>query len=188
MRVVCLTNRGEGLPPSYLDPIGGYDKATIFPLEPRKEYAVYALTLRRGGVWYYIVDDRLLDYPVWHPAPLFKVEDPRVSRYWVFAFHGQGIRDGDAVFAFREWAEDPLSFYDRLSDGDSDAVAVFRRYRELMDIEFSNRGEQPVAESLDDGWLLCPACREAWRTTAVGTLVRCPNCSVLLRNPAMGLR
>ncbi len=108
-----------------------------------------------------------------------------MSRYWIFGLHDLGLRSGDVVFAFRDWAVEPIEFYDRLSDGESDAVAAFDKYRELMDLEFSTESVLDYADLLGDGWLLCPSCREAWQTSAVGELVRCPQCSVVLRNPRL---
>src|SRR6266496_282295 len=118
MRVECTAASGAALPDTYIDPAGGYTKHTLFPLSVGTRYIVYAITLRRGGVWYYLLDDRQLEYPVWYPAPLLRVVDSRLSRYWVFGFHQAGMRDGDAVFAFPEWADDPFGFYDALSDGE----------------------------------------------------------------------
>ena len=185
MKVRCVSKSGAELLESYLDPEGGFDRATIFPLELGKEYLVYAVTLRRGGVWYYLLDERGIEYPVWSPAPLFEVSDPRLSQYWIFGFHGGGVRSGDAVFAFVEWASDPLGYYDKLSDGEVNARSVFRRYRELMELEFDMQVDRPAAEELGDGWMMCPQCREAWQTSVSGPLLKCPNCSAILKNPRL---
>jgi hypothetical protein len=139
MRVRCVSNTGAGLPSSFLDERGGYRRNTKYEISLHRVYTVYALTLRRGHVWYYICDDRELGYPVWHPAPLFEVVDPTLSRYWIFA-HGSPERDGDVVFAFREWADDPGGYYDRLSDREPEATGTFRRYRQLMDAEGLDSG------------------------------------------------
>lgn len=158
---------------------------TIFPLQVGKDYVIYALTLRRGGVWYYLLDESGVGYPVWFPAPLFEVSDSRLSKYWVFGFHEAGLRAGDAVFAFAEWANDPLNFYDGLSDGRAEIRSVFQRYRELMDVEFDNETAGPIAEDLGDGWMMCPNCREAWQTSVNGPLLKCPHCATVLKNPRL---
>jgi len=185
MKVSCLSNSGAELPECYVDPGSGFDRTTIFPLELGKEYTVYAVTLRQGGVWYYLLDERGVDYPVWSPAPLFEVTDRRLSQYWLFGFHNAGIRPGDAVFAFVEWSSDPLDYYDKLSDGDTEARLIFRKYRDLMELEFDTQADRPAAEDLGDGWMMCPQCREAWQTSVNGALVKCPNCSTILRNPRL---
>ena len=147
------------------------------------EYLVYALTIRRGQVWYYVLDERRLGYPIWHPAMLFDVVDGRISRHWLFAMPEQGVRDGDVLFAFPEWTRDPVGYYDQLSNGDAKALGVFDRFRALMDLEFAGDVDRLLAEALGDGWIMCPQCKEAWQTTATGELLRCPECGTILRNP-----
>jgi len=185
MRVRCIANQGTQLPASYLDPAGGFDHRTAFSLTIGHAYTVYALTIRRCGVWFYTVDESGVNYPIWQPAPLFEVTDGRPSRYWVFGFHDRGLRDGDAVFAVRDWAEAPGEFYDRLSDGEPAAREVFGKYRDLMDLEASNPTLRDTAEEVANGWLYCPRCHEAWRHTLAASNVRCPNCGTILRNPRL---
>ena len=141
MKVHCRANSGADLPTAFLDEAAGFGRGARFHVTPGLLYTVYALTTRRGRIWYYICDDRHLNYPVWYPAPLFDVTDRSLSRFWVFAYVSFE-RDGDAVFAFKEWADDPGGFYDRLSDGDPSAVEVFRDYRRLMELEGSSGSEE----------------------------------------------
>src|SRR4051812_30735358 len=108
MRVRCMASTGTALPDSYIDSVGGYGREAILPITVGASYLVFALTIRRGGVWYYVLDDQDLGFPVWYPAPLFEVIDARLSRFWIFGFSDDGRRDGDALFAFREWALNPL--------------------------------------------------------------------------------
>lgn len=183
MRVRCVANTGLAIPHKWIDDLGGYGRDSLFPLTIDGEYLVVALTLRQGTVWYYLLDDLKLDYPVWYPAVLFEVTDARLSRFWVFAFVNEGIRDGDAVLAFKQWAADPLGYYDRLTDGESVATSLFVSYLEKMEFEFAPSDLAAVGEDLGDGWTLCPRCHEAWRNSAVGELLRCPSCSAKLRNP-----
>jgi hypothetical protein len=185
MKVRCVANSGDRLPDLYLDPAGGYTNTTRFELTKNKVYVVYAITLRRGGVWYYVLDESGVGYPVWIPAPLFEITDARISQYWTFGFADAGLRDGSALFAFAEWARDPADFYDRLTDGESSAVDVFGKYRELMELEFQESPGASVAEDMGDGWMLCPNCRTSWRSPARGESLRCPHCKAILRNPAL---
>jgi hypothetical protein len=136
VRIRCISNRGADIPDDGREPRAGISSDTLFPLTVGKEYVVYGWTVWRAYPWYYIADDNHSYYPVWHPAPLFEVVDGRLSRYWVYSYHRAVSRyDRDApVVAFREWAEDPY-FYDRLTDGDAEAIATFRRYQELTDRE-----------------------------------------------------
>jgi|SRR6185437_10247324 len=185
MKVRCTSSKGTSLPELYLDSAGGYRADTIFPLRIGKEYIVYALTLRRGGIWYYLLDESGVGYPVWFPAPLFEVSDSRISQYWIFGFHDAGLRAGDAIFSFVEWASDPLTFYDNLTDGEVRSRDVFQRYQELMELEFDTGTTRPAAEDIGDGWMMCSNCREAWQTSVNGPLLKCPNCGAVLKNPRL---
>ena len=135
MKVRCISNTGVDLPERYLDEMAGYTAATVFEIKKTIEYVVYALAVRRSGVWYYVVDNSGVGYPIWHPAPLFELVDTRVSRYWRLGFVQEGPLEESSIFAFTEWADSPLEFYDRLSDGDAEAVAHFSRAKGLIDAE-----------------------------------------------------
>ena len=185
MKVRCSSNRGADLPESYLDSAAGFGNTAIFPIRPGRDYVVYALTLRRGRFWYYILDETGAKYPVWHPAALFDVVDGRPSRYWLFGFHDKGLRDGDALFAFADWARHPFEYYDRLTDGEVIARQTFERFRDLMSLEFDDPNIDLFADDLGHGWLMCPNCREAWHAPLRGALIRCPSCSEELRNPSL---
>ncbi len=39
------------------------------------------------------------------------------------------------IIAFEEWVADPI-YYDKLTDRDEDAEALFKKYKGLMDEEF----------------------------------------------------
>ncbi len=75
MRVRCIANSGKSLPDSCLHPDIGIAAQTRFPLELGREYVVYAITLFRDAMWYYVFDSNDLPYPVWRLAQLFDVED-----------------------------------------------------------------------------------------------------------------
>jgi len=184
VRVRCQANSGARLPLAYLDPSGGYRSTTAFPLQIEKEYVVYAITLKSGGVWYYLLDENRVGYPVWYPAPLFSITDHRLSRFWVFGGIDSEIRNGNAILAPVEWARDPAGYYDRLSDRRPDAVESFARYRDLLDSEYRDESVNSKAEDLGDGWLMCPKCSNAWSAPIRGEMVRCPQCGERLVSPA----
>jgi hypothetical protein len=185
MLVRCVTRNATDLGIPYLDPRAGYGPEAVFELTLGKEYVVYALTIRNGGIWYYVIDESGVEYPIWHPAPLFQVADPRVSRYWTFGFSEGGLRAGSALFAYGEWAREPAGYYDRLTDGNPEALQIFRVYRELFELEFAIQSVEVAAEGLPDGWLHCPNCRESWREPVRGEMLRCPACRQVLLNPAL---
>lgn len=182
MKIKCTAARGEQLPASYVDQSAGFGRDAKFHLKLQKEYDVVALTLRQGGVWYYVEDESGREYPIWYPAPLFALTDNRLSRYWRFGFTDGGLRDGSVVFAFPEWANDPADYYDRLTDKEPRAMQVYRAYRELLVLEYRSADTQN-AVTLEGGWLQCPNCAEAWNADLRGELVRCPKCRLIWGNP-----
>jgi hypothetical protein len=184
MRVKCISKEGRTLPYLYLDPEGGYAPDSLFELTRDREYVVYALTVRRGAVWYYVLDESGVPYPTWHPAALFEITDPRTSRYWTVGIADQGLQDGSAVVAFAQWANDPLDFYGKLTDGDAEASATFAKIGTLMDREFAGIGTVPGAEDISDGWLYCPVCRWTWQQPIRREHIGCPHCHTLLNNAA----
>src|SRR5579871_5531772 len=82
MKVICIARRGETLPEEYLDSRLPRTRETDFHLTVGKEYVVYAIGVSAEQVWYYVVDDDNLWFPIRKPAPLFKVVDDRVSHHW----------------------------------------------------------------------------------------------------------
>lgn len=152
MRIKCIANEGKDLPEDCLDPRGGYGREAKFALIIGKEYNVYAITLFRGYVWYYICDEDYFSYPIWNPAPLFEVVDGRISRYWKYNFTKGDKRwpGTKTIFAFEEWANDPYNYYDRLTNGNETEVAIFKRYKDLMDVEFSDPSVSKIATDLEE--------------------------------------
>lgn len=139
MRVRAVANTGAALPDSALREGHVYSEQ-LFMLTLGREYVVYAMTVDSGHPWFYIVDDDLHPWPMWHPGPLFELVDGRVSRYWVFGYaprddDAQGRAVPNAEFAFPEWIREPM-FLDRLTDNEQPEVSVFARYKSLMDDEF----------------------------------------------------
>src|SRR6266478_6039238 len=134
MKIVCVARRGETLPDHYLDPRIPRTREHDFRLTLGREYVVYAVAIRKDQVWYYVVDDTDSWFPIYKPAPLFKIVDDRVSRHWRVKLT-PGNLDHEVLLAFEEWASDD-QFYDRLSDKEQAEVRVFRERRQQMDEEF----------------------------------------------------
>ena len=66
------------------------------------------------------------------PAPLFAIIDGAISPTWRVGAHG--LDRSEVIIAYREWADDP-TYYERLVDGDPEAVESFRRNKALLDAE-----------------------------------------------------
>jgi hypothetical protein len=93
-----------------------------------QKYVVYAVAIRNQQVWYYVVDDDNLWFPIYKPAPLFNIVDDRVSRHRRVKLT-PGNLDHEVLLAFEEWASGD-QFYDRLSDKEHAEVRVFRERRQ----------------------------------------------------------
>ncbi len=133
MLVRCVSNLPQSLPDSYRDKKHGYADDARLPLTVGKAYVVFAVTSYIGGFWFYVADEDFTYYPVWRPAPLFELIDGRLSRTWRAGLQGSSRKEW--VLAFDEWAADPL-YYERLVNGDAEAIQIFERNRRVMEAEF----------------------------------------------------
>jgi len=150
-------------------------------------YVVYALVVRRGFPWYFIADDLYgrLSYPLAYAANFFDIIDNRVSRCWTIGFRQSGRRReniSELLITFKEWVDDAM-FFERLIDGNDREIAIFRRYKAFMDLEYPAPWVDAKAELLQDSWVMCPECNEAWESGMSTGMTRCPKCSKVLLNP-----
>jgi hypothetical protein len=186
MRVKCVTNKAALLPKDYARNLGGYDLSTEFALIPGKEYLVYAIILYSRYSpypWYQLCDETHSYRSNQNPAQLFEITDPKISRYWVYSFGKDTTADGFHMkLTFREWAFNPY-YEDELLEGEGEALPIFRRYKELMDLEFPDPSVLETSADLGKNWVMCPFCEESWEANTTDGMVRCPNCKKLSHNP-----
>jgi len=145
MKVACISNTGKDLPEKVLDlePYSTLKREKIFSgITIGRVYIVYGFTIVKDFVWYYLCDDNYserdyMPFPLWYPSPLFEIIDRRLSKYWEFdAQPGERCESPSGVIvAFPEWAKDPF-YYDRLTDGFEPEIALFRKYKKLIDAEY----------------------------------------------------
>lgn len=180
MKINCITNSAKDIPPTIL---ANYTSPnSSIPLIVNKEYIVYALSEFYQNIWYCICDESYTYHPMWIPHPFFQVVDYRISRYWIFSFK-EDLDKNRFFFGFPEWAKEP-DFYNNLTDGEEREVTIFRTYKELMDLEFPDSSVSEIAQIVDDEWLMCPFCIDAWRSlNDRDALVKCPKCLRILNNP-----
>jgi hypothetical protein len=185
MRVKCIARTGADLPEDCLDPAAGFKREAEFALIIDKEYNVYALTLFLNYVWYYICDEDYVYYPVWNPSPLFEVADGRLSKYWKYNFFRATSRwpKNKTIFSFEEWAANPYQYYDNLTNEEEAEVAIFKRYKNLIDLEYPDSSIKKKATHLRNNWVMCPACDESWEESSRNGMVKCPKCGEYLHNP-----
>ncbi|MDA3798968.1 MAG: hypothetical protein PF692_07800 [Kiritimatiellae bacterium] len=152
-----------------------------------KVYVVYAIEVRNNRNWFFIADDSFhcLEYPVAYPDCFFEVVDKRVSKLWNQSSkvdYEASSSKKISIYSFEEWDAKNI-FYENLVDGDINAKLIFMRIKEFMDREFPHFEYENQAEILDDKWIQCPSCEEAWEEFSIKGMTKCPKCKLLLINP-----
>ena len=134
MRVRCVANMPLHLPSVYFRPRGIYlqHAKKELPLRPGMEYLVYGIIFHDQQASMYLCTEDGPDYPIWYPLPLFEIVDSRASRIWRLAVDLS--RSGDARIVPEDWARDNY-FYDRLTDGDPEAVRAWDKMKTILEIE-----------------------------------------------------
>jgi hypothetical protein len=134
VKVTCITALGDTLTEQYFDPRIPVGRNTDFSLTVGKEYLVYAISFYKDQIWYYVIDDNDLWFPVRKPAPLFSITDNRVSKMWRIKQRTEPPHFSSLI-AFDEWISD-TSFYERLSDHLPAETSIFQARKLEMDHEF----------------------------------------------------
>lgn len=180
MKVKCITNKVSSLPREILNNYKiSYEE---FFIKEDKEYVVYAVMIYLGYIWYCICDERYTNCPMWHPSTLFELTNDRLSRYWIFSFNEENHKKLPYL-SFPEWSNDPY-FYGELVDGGKKEISLFNKYKNLMDLEFPNSSISMIAQIIEEDWLFCPLCIDAWQySDDKDALVKCPKCQQILNNP-----
>jgi hypothetical protein len=185
MIVKCIANNRKDLPLDFLRPKSGFGIDYSFPLIINKYYIVYGMILFDNYICYYIEDENHPYYPVWSPSPLFEVVNGQLSKYWVYSFIQEKIIDKidiRTMWGYPEWANDPY-YYELLFDGEEKQVNIYRSYKRLMDVEFPIPWIEDKAEAMDDHWLFCSYCIDAWQSFSTDGMVICPTCNRTMHNP-----
>lgn len=183
MLVKCLYKFGKDLPDDCWNKESKRDPNRMFSLEVGKCYPVYAMRIFFGYFWYYICDEDRPLCPFHHPSPLFSVVDGSLSKYWVYAFEMDlEAHTHRTIITFPEWAYSD-NYYDNLFDGEKNEDRIFQKYKSLMDVEFPDPMISTKAQLLDEKWLLCPLCIDAWESVNKDGMVICPNCHNTMHNP-----
>ena len=132
MKVRCVAYRAADLPVEIRKRAKLEDDYT-FRVSIGRTYTVYAVSIFWNVLWYCICDDSYLYFPSWTPAGLFRIVDPRLSKYWTFA----AINDNDitCTLTYPEWAKDETDYYDELVENMNAAVEIWNRYKKLIEEE-----------------------------------------------------
>jgi len=183
MKVKCIHKAWVSVPDYFCIDLEARQRKTEFYIDLDCEYIVYGITIKDNFIWYYVCDNTFLEYPLWKPSPFFEVVDPRLSRYWIYSYKKVKNYILCPIMTFPEWANNHPDFYDKLTDCEKSELAIFARYKELMDLEFEDPNITEIAQKEED-WLICRSCFEAWEFhNTQDALVRCPQCKKILINP-----
>ena len=177
MKVRCINTGGEVL--RTVDIAAGNTRLSVFHVTVGREYAVYGVLLIDAVLHYLIEEDTGL--PIWNPASLFQIVCGHVSRSWVIA-DWSPANSYFVVMSFPEFVESQKAF-DELSLGDEVARSAFFKRKELADLEFLDLSVEKAALPVEGNWLQCPFCGDAWQSTGLDAMARCPACQRISRNP-----
>lgn len=182
MLVECIGTKGDHLPSALLDSEGYGTAETDFGTTIGEQYIVFAMSVVPPGSVSYCLDSGHL-YDV--PAELFNLIDGRVSRHWIYNHERWDSAGGQTQSAyFWGYPEFTSSNTHRLHlyEGQRDAVELFESYRRQMDLEFALASVAGTANWIDDGWVMCSACCDAWQPlNLLDEMGKCPSCGAIHR-------
>lgn len=175
MLVRCRSNQASSLTAAAREHIGIVSDYVFHNLRPGGEYVVYAMECA-DGTTLFRVDSTSFAVP----AALFDIIDSRVSAHWHVAQHS-GRRDV-VLLGFPEYVNS-LELVTGIIEARPKALAEFAAQCRVMDREFPVPGVAGRALALNDDWVQCSVCMDAWEPEANVAMIDCPKCGTLLHNP-----
>ena len=187
MKIKCIYNTAKYLSPDLYNNKTSYNQDVKFNLKLDHIYPVYAIRVYQGYVWYSICKESDDFYSLSYPADLFTIVDQRLSKYWIVStLKDEHDTDLSFLMTYPEWANN-LSHYSYVVDGETEEEIehqkIFQKYKKLMYLEFPDPEIEMKAASLDDGWVMCPICIDAWEPKSIDGMIICPKCKNVMHNP-----
>lgn len=184
MKVICKNNLGLALSSELLKSIiyDEHPEKHKFHVEVGKTYSVYVLSVVNGHTYFGIYADEEIGFQLL-PADLFETVDSQVSQLWHIRYE-KAVNSESAytLFGYKEIVEN-REHINGLLEGVEMDISIFEKYRERFDFEYPDPNIKAEAEKLDDSWLLCSSCSDAWESHSELALVKCPSCNTIQRNP-----
>ncbi len=152
-----------------------------------KEYLVY-------GILYYEMDYNYLIFdenrsPFWYLSNLFEIIENHLSALWYFR-HFENSNTFRTIFGYNElvnneYHNDDLmkENKDNLIEKEERALTIFYKRKKEMDMEFPDFSNKEQATLIDQNWLMCPKCVDAWGSNSIFAMVECPKCKNIMHNP-----
>ena len=154
-----------------------------FDLILNQSYTVYGMILIGDIMWYYLAKDTDSILIGKYPSPLFEILEGGLSKYWMFSStKGVDGKTPRSILAFPKWANDP-DFELQLKKNDIQALELFKKYKELMDLEYVDVAILGRVKEIGDTYLVCGHCSTKWYSVGIEAQVRCPKCEMLMYNP-----
>jgi hypothetical protein len=109
-------------------------------LLPGHDYVAYGVL---GGTRSNILvfEQNSFSFPFFVSDAAVDIIDAQVSKYWIYSprlERTEKYSSQEMIFSFADFVLDRY-FYQNLVDGDADAVAIWKRAKELMDLEAQQR-------------------------------------------------
>lgn len=148
------------------------------------EYTVFAMYLE-SPIKFMIQADSLPAAPYCISLDDVEIVDNRLSKFWLFGDVVPSTNDSmkrPAILAFPDWIND-IYFYQNIVESQGNSGEIWQGYRTKMELEFAPSDLVKTAALLDDGWLQCADCFDAWLPEFEGEVVTCPSCSTVQRRP-----
>ncbi|KKM14269.1 hypothetical protein LCGC14_1707820 [marine sediment metagenome] len=152
-----------------------------------KEYNVYGLIYYNDIYKYLIFDEN--NTPFWYLNKLFEIIDNKISKFWYLDF----LKEESLISAMWGYYElvnienhnDDLmkENKDNLEEKEKAALDIFYQRKKEMDLEFPDDSIKEKASIVDNNWLMCPTCVDAWESNSIFAMIECPKCKKVMHNP-----
>jgi hypothetical protein len=135
VKVKCIGNNSEAL--SKRIKLLHWNPRSKWPIDLGESYDVYGILLWAGNLHYLIVNryKGVEQHPVYCPAELFEITDPKLPKEWYFPFRGIE-RENDAIWGYKELVL-VTKHSDDIQERDEEALNIFIKRKKEIDEYFS---------------------------------------------------
>ncbi len=181
MKVKCLYDTGMNLSQKFLD--HGWLKQSEMDLIINKEYVVYGIAFFKKGLSEYLIVDKY-NNPFWCPDEIFQIINNKLSSLWFFQKYKKddGMIDDWFVWGYNELVNN-INHSDNLMEREDNDLNIFYKRKKEMDMEFPDDSIKEKASVVDQNWLMCTNCIEAWESLSIFGMIECPKCKTIMHNP-----
>lgn len=151
----------------------------LYQLEPSISYIVLGIVHYELSIYYLI--KKSYDYSLFL-SDNFIITHNIPSRYWHLVKQADIVIKGlDKLDNFRRYKGEDIGYQDPFC-WNQPIMDYVDSYYEKMFLEFPDTN-YPTAEAIENGWVLCGECVEAWQPFLYDGMSRCPKCNTIQNNP-----